>query len=76
MVIFRTENGNKCGLPGGGGRVAVVGLVEVWLLGFLEEGKIVEYVEGLTTAIVEIVGTCGFCDRGSSSVPYRISDQL
>ena len=34
----------------------------------------IEYVAGLT--FTEIVGTCGFFDKGSFSVPYRISDQL
>ena len=46
----------------------------MWLLGFLEDAEVVEYVAGLT--FVEIVETCRFFDRGSVSVPYGISDQL
>ena len=75
MVMFRIENDNKFALPVFEvGRVVVVGLDEVWLLGFLEGGEIVEFLAGLT--FEEIVETCGFFDRGSCSVPYRISDQL
>ena len=75
MVMFRIENDNKFALPVFEvGRVVVVGLVELWLLGFLEGGEIVEFLAGLT--FEEIVETCGFFDRGSCSVPYRISDQL
>ena len=61
--MFRIENDKKFGLPVfEDGCVVVAG--KVWL----------EYVAGLT--IIEIVGTCWFFDRGSFSVPYRISDQL
>ena len=75
LVIFQIENGNKFDLPGFEvGCVVGAGLFEVWLLVFLKEGEVVEYVAGLT--FVEIVGTCAFFDRGSFSVPYRISDQL
>lgn len=75
LVMFRIENGNKFALPVFEvGRVVVVGLVEVWLLGFLEGGEIVEYLAGLT--LDENVETCRFFDRGSCSVPYKISDQL
>ena len=75
LVMFRIENGNMFALPVfEAGRAVVVGLVEVWLLVFLEGGEIVEYLASLTSE--EIVETCRFFDRGSCSVPYRISDQL
>ena len=61
--MFRIENDKKFGLPVfEDGCVVVAG--KVWL----------ENVAGLT--IIEIVETCRFFDRGSFSVPYRISDQL
>ena len=61
--MFQIENNKKFSLPVyEDGCVVVVG--KVWL----------EYVAGLT--FIEIVGTCGFFDKGSFSVPYRISDQL
>ena len=71
--MFQIENDKKFGLPVfEDGCIVVAG--KVWLLRFLEGGEIVKYVAGLT--LVEIVGTCRFFDRGSFSVPYRISDQL
>ena len=57
LVTFQIENSKNFGLPGFEvGCVVGAGLFEVWLLGFIEEGEVVEYVAGLT--FVEIVGTC------------------